>query len=222
MDYEQARRTMVDRQIRTADVTDRAILTAIGEVPRELFAPPERRPVAYSDADLPITKAKPGETPRYLVEPTILARLAQLAEVGSDDIVLDVGCGTGYSSAFLSLLANSVVALESDPDLAVGATETLLDMDIGNVAVVTGPLEAGYPSEGPYDVILMAGSVEDVPEALLSQLKDGGRLVTIVGVGPAGMATIFTHVDGAVSGRPAFNAPAPPLPGFAKPKTFQF
>lgn len=222
MDYEQARRTMVDRQIRTADVTDRAILSAIGEIPRELFAPQALRQMAYSDADLPITNAKPGETPRYLVEPTVLARLAQLAEIEADDIVLDIGCGTGYSSAFLSLLANSVVALESDPDLAASATETLIGLDIGNVAVVTGPLEAGYPSEGPYDVILMAGSVEDVPEALLAQLKEGGRLVTVVGTGPAGMATIYTHADGTVSGRPAFNAPAPPLPGFAKPKTFQF
>jgi protein-L-isoaspartate(D-aspartate) O-methyltransferase len=221
-DYAEARRTMVDRQIMTADVTDRAILRAIGEVPREMFAPPALQPLAYSDADLPLTKTKPGETPRYLVEPAILARLTQLAEIGPDDIVLDVGCGTGYSAAFLSLLANSVVALESDPELSAIATETLLELDIVNVAVVTGPLEAGYPSEGPYDVVLMAGSVEEVPEALLRQLKEGGRLVTIVGVGPAGMATIFTHSDGDFSRRSAFNAPAPPLPGFAKAKTFQF
>ncbi len=221
-DYAEARRTMVDRQIRTADVTDRAILNALGEIPRELFVPRAVRSLAYSDADLPVTVAKPGVRPRYLVEPAVLARLTQLAEIGPDDIVLDVGCGTGYSAAFLSLLANSVVALESDPELAASATETLIDLDIVNVAVVTGPLEAGYPSEGPYDVVLMAGSVDEVPAALLGQLKEGGRLVTVIGTGPAGMATIFSRTDGDISRRAAFNAPVPPLPGFARPKTFTF
>ena len=126
-DFAEARRTMVDRQIRTVDVTDADILDAIGGVPRELFVPPELRSLAYTDADLPIIQAKPGEGRRFLVEPAILARLIQLAEVGRDDIVLDIGCATGYSSAVLSLLSNSVVALETDPDLAGSATETLLE-----------------------------------------------------------------------------------------------
>ena len=222
MDYAEARRIMVDRQIRTADVTDRDIIDAIGEIPREMFVPADLRPIAYSDADLPLTRPAPGAQQRFLVEPTVLARLAQLAEIDRDDIVLDIGCGTGYSSAFLSLLANSVVALESDEALAETATETLLDLDIGNAAVLTGPLEAGYPSEGPYDVILMAGSVEFVPEALLDQLKRGGRLVTIVGVGPAGMATCYCRNGGEVSRRAAFSIAAPALPGFTKPKAFEF
>ncbi len=221
-DFAEARRTMVDRQIRTVDVTDADILDAIGGVPRELFVPPELRSLAYTDADLPIIQAKPGEERRFLVEPAILARLIQLAEVGRDDIVLDIGCATGYSSAVLSLLSNSVVALETDPDLAGSATETLLDLDIGNVAVVTGALPAGYPSEGPYDVILLAGSVEDLPDALFDQLKEGGRLVTIVGIGPVGMANLFQKTAGEISHREAFNAPAPPLPGFSMAKSFQF
>ena len=221
-DFAEARRTMVDRQIRTVDVTDADILDAIGGVPRELFVPPELRSLAYTDADLPIIQAKPGEGRRFLVEPAILARLIQLAEVGRDDIVLDIGCATGYSSAVLSLLSNSVVALETDPDLAGSATETLLDLDIGNVAVVTGALPAGYPSEGPYDVILLAGSVEDLPDALFDQLKEGGRLVTIVGIGPVGMANLFQKTAGEISHREAFNAPAPPLPGFSMAKSFQF
>ncbi len=221
-DYSLARRTMVDRQIRTADVTDRRILTAIGEVPRELFSPPELRPLAYSDADLPLTKSGTNGPGRYLVEPTILARLIQLAEIGEDDIVLDIGCGTGYSSAVLSLIANSVVALEENEDLAETATETLLELDIGNVAVLTGPLSEGFASEGPYDVIVMAAAVEEVPPALLDQLKKGGRLVTIIGDGPSGMATLFYRNGGEVSRRSAFSAPAPTLPGFAKPKSFEF
>ena len=220
-DYALARRTMVDRQIRTADVTDRRILGAIGEVPRELFSPPELRPLAYSDADLPLTKPGDGAQ-RFLVEPTILARLIQLADIGEDDIVLDVGCGTGYSSAVISLIANSVVALEEDEGLAETATETLLELDIGNVAVLTGPLTEGYASEGPYDVIVMAGAVEEVPAMLLNQLKRGGRLVTILGKGPAGVATLFSRNGGEVSRRAVFSAPAPSLPGFTKPKSFEF
>lgn len=218
-DYAQARRIMVDRQIRPADVTDRQIIAAIGEVPREMFAPAELRPLAYSDADLPLTE---GPAPRYLVEPAILARLIQLAEIDKDDIVLDIGCGTGYSSAVLSLLANSVVALEEDEALADIATETLLELDIGNVAVITGPLNQGYAAEGPYDVILMAGAVEEVPKGILDQLKPGGRLVTIVGQGPSGTATLFHRNGGEISGRSVFSAPTASLPGFEKPKSFQF
>jgi len=220
-DFTLARRTMVDRQIRPADVTDRKILDAIGEVPREQFAPLELRPLAYSDADLLVTPAGSlGE--RFLVEPTILARLLQLAEVGEDDIVLDIGCATGYSSAVLSFVANSVVALEENEDLAEIATETLLNLDIGNVAVLTGPLADGYAPEGPYDVIVMLGAVEEVSNALLGQLKRGGRLVTIIGAGPDGVATLFYRNGGEVSRRAAFHAPVPTLPGFAKPRSFAF
>lgn len=220
-DYSQARRTMVERQIMTADVTDRAILDAIGDIPRELFAPPELRSIAYSDADLPIGQTAGGQG-RYLIEPAILARLAQLASIEPGDIVLDIGCGTGYSSAVLARLANSVVAVEEDPELAAQATETLIELDIGNAAVVTAPLADGYPSEGPYDVIFVGGAVDRVPQSLFDQLKEEGRLVAIVGSGPAGMATCFRRIGNDISRRRAFSAAAPALPGFAAPKVFQF
>jgi protein-L-isoaspartate(D-aspartate) O-methyltransferase len=218
VDYARARETMVDRQIRTADVTDRRILSAVEQIPREIFVPPPLRPLAYSDADLRLTKAEP----RFLIEAGVFARLVQLAAIGDEDIVLDVGCTTGYSSAVLARLANSVVALESDPELAATATETLLGLDIGNAAVVTGPLEAGYPAEAPYDVILLGGSVELVPPSLTDQLKDGGRLVAVIGTGPAGMATVFQRTGDDISRRPAFNAPIPPLPDFERPRAFVF
>lgn len=221
-DFAEARRTMIDRQVRTVDVTDTAVLKALGTVPREAFAPPVMRSIAYSDADIPIGGNDPGGERRFLVEPAILAKLLQLAEIEEDDIVLDIGCGTGYSSAVLSLLANSVVSVEVDPELAARATETLLELNIVNVAVVTGELANGYAPEGPYDVILMAGAVDEIPSALLDQLKEGGRLVTILGSGPAGRAVVAYRVDGDVSLRTAFNASAPALPGFAKARVFQF
>lgn len=220
-DFKLARRTMVDRQIRPADVTNRSVLSAIGEIPREVFAPIALRGLAYSDADLPVTSSA-SKAQRFLIEPAILARLLQLADVGKEDIVLDVGCATGYSSAVLSLIANSVVALEEDEELAEAASETLLQLDIGNVAVLSGPLAVGYAAEGPYDVILVLGAVEEVPDALLGQLKRGGRLVTIVGTGPDGRATLFYRNGGEVSPRAAFNASAPVLPGFAKQRSFAF
>ena len=220
-DFKLARHTMVDRQIRPAAVTNRKLLEAIGEIPREEFVPLELRALAYSDSDLPL-KPTGSEGQRFMVEPAILARLLQLAEVGEEDIVLDVGCATGYSSAVLSLIANSVVALEEDEGLAGAAAETLLGLDIGNVAVLSGPLAAGYAPEGPYDVISVLGAVEEVPPALLGQLKRGGRLVTIVGAGPDAVATLFYRNGGEVSPRAAFNASVPVLPGFSKQRSFAF
>ena len=213
---------MVERQIMTVDVTDRDILDAMGELPRELFVPAEVRELAYSDADLPLTSSGPGGLGRLLIAPATLARLVQLAAPRQGDIVLDIGCGSGYSSAVLAHLVSSVVAVEDDPALVAKATETLIELDIGNVAVVSGAPSEGYPAEGPYDVIFLGGSVAEVPGALLDQLKEDGRLVAIVGTGPDGMAVCFRRVGGAVSQRPAFSAAAPPIPGFNKPKLFQF
>jgi protein-L-isoaspartate(D-aspartate) O-methyltransferase len=167
---------------------------------------------ATSDADLP----------RYLMEPSPFAKLAQLAEILSSDFVLDVGCGTGYSSAVLSRLASSVIALESDATLAAKATSTLSSLGYDNVVVVTAPLAAGYPSQAPYDVIFIGGSVEQVPEALLAQLKDGGRLVVVEGRGNAGVASVYLKAGAIVTARRAFNAAVKPLPGFNRTHEFEF
>jgi len=215
-DFSVLRTKMVDGQIRTTDVTDSAILEAMLTVPREAFVPPARQPLAYIDEDIEVA---PG---RYLMEPSPFAKIVQLAEVGSGDVVLDVGCATGYSAAILSRLASSVVALECDPALAASAGETLSRLGHDNVAVVEGPLEQGYPSEAPYDVIFVGGAVDEVPDALLSQLKDGGRLVAVVGRGNAGVARVFTRSGEVISSRRGFNAAVQPLPGFLRAPAFQF
>jgi len=215
-DFSEQRTKMVDGQLRTTDVTSAAILDAMGAVPRERFVPPGRRAVAYIDEDV---RLSPGN--RYLMEPSPFAKLLQLAAIEAGDTVLDVG-GTGYSAAVLSRLARQVVLLESDAGLAAEAAGALADLGCANVSVVTGALAAGHASAGPYDVIVIGGSVEEVPPALLAQLAEGGRLVAVEGHGNAGRARIYLKRDEVVTGRSAFNAAIKPLPGFEAARAFEF
>jgi len=218
-DYAQARTRMVDNQLRTNDVTDLRILDAMETVPREKFVPASKRAVAYIDEDLPVGASSSG---RYMLKPHVFGKLLQLARVDSQDIVLVVGAGTGYSAAVLGKLATSVVAVEEDEDLAQSATAVLLDLGIENSVIVEGPLTAGYAAEGPYDVIVVNGAVDILPEAILKQLKDDGRLVVVEGQGGAGAAQLYQNSNGKVSARFGFNASAPMLPGFEKKEQFQF
>ena len=222
IDFEAARIKMVDNQLRTTDVTSYAVINAFLDVPREEFVPARFKPLAYIDTDIEIAPMEAGRRARYLMEPSPLAKLVQLAEVGPEDVVLEVGCGTGYASAVLSLLAGSVVALESDEGLAASATDTLARLGYDNVAVVTGPLAEGYKPEAPYDVIFIGGAVEQIPEPLFEQLRDGGRLVVVEGVGNASRAKMYLKEEGSVAQRASFNTSVKALPGFEKPETFVF
>ena len=215
-DYAQARRVMVDRQVRTADVTDLRIISALLDVPREMFVPAARRAIAYLDLDVPV-----NESGRALLKPMVFAKLLQAAGIGETDRVLDVGCATGYSAGVLAKLAGDVVALE-DAALARGAGETLAQIGAKNLSVVSGALAAGWAERAPYDVIVLEGAAEVVPDSLLSQLKDGGRLVAVVGFGPMGKATLYRRAGGHATAQPVFDAAAPPLPGFIKPAAFVF
>ena len=207
---------MVDGQVRTTDVTNLGILDAMLAIPREAFVDEQRRPLAYIDEDIEIA---PG---RYLMEPSPFAKLVQLAAIRPGETVLDVGAGTGYSSAVLSQLAGRVVALESDAALADRARAALAALAIDNVAVVTGPLRGGHAEAAPYDVILLEGAVEVLPDALFAALRDGGRLVAVEGRGNAGVARLYLKSGGTVTGRRAFNAAVKPLPGFERTPTFVF
>ena len=218
-DFASQRTKMVDSQLRTEAVTDYRILAAMGQVPRELFVPPARRDLAYLDSDIELKRS--GE-PRYLMQAAPFARLLQLAEIASSDSVLVVGTGTGYSAAVVASLARSVVAVESDPDLAMTARQNLAALNIANAKVVVGSLNAGAASDGPYDVIVLEGAVQKVPTSLLSQLTDGGRLVVVVGEGAAANATLCTRSEDEFGQRPAFNAAVRPLPGFRQPAEFVF
>jgi protein-L-isoaspartate(D-aspartate) O-methyltransferase len=222
MDFEAARVKMVENQIRTTDVTSHSVLNAFFAVPREAFVSEQSKLLAYIDNDIQIAPASAGHQPRFLMEASPLAKLLQLGAITKDDVVLEVGAATGYTSALLSLLAGSVVALECDETLAAQAKETLSSLGYANVTVVTGELDKGHTGGAPYDLIFINGSVEEVPAALLDQLRDDGRLVVVEGYGNAARAKVFVRERGAFSEGVFFNASVKPLPGFSKPKEFVF
>jgi protein-L-isoaspartate(D-aspartate) O-methyltransferase len=219
-DFAAARRMMVDGQVRTSDVTDLRLISAMLAVPRERFVPEAKVGLAYLDLDLPVSGERGRE--RRLLKPMVLAKLIQAAAVGETDHVLVVGCATGYSAAVLGRLAKTVVALEQDAALASLARENLLAIGANNVTVASGPLPAGWPAGAPYDVILLDGASEIVPKALFGQLKPGSRLVGVVGRVPTSRAMLYWASGGEASGRPVFDAVAPLLPGFAEPPAFVF
>jgi protein-L-isoaspartate(D-aspartate) O-methyltransferase len=225
-DFAARRLVMVESQLRPNQVTDRRLLAAMGALPRERFVPPRLRGVAYSDETIEIFPAVDGAPARFLLAPMVFARLTQLAAIGPDDSVLDVGCATGYSTAALAALGRSVVGIEPEPELAEAARGALLALGIANAEIVEGPLERGHQAGAPYDVILVNGSLPEPPETLLSQLNEGGRLVTVlssgVNSGAQGKAYCFIKVGGEASGRPRFDAGAEPLPGFSPALAFTF
>lgn len=217
-DFASARRHMVDGQIRPADVTDLRITTAMLEVPRETFVPAQSRALAYLDLDLGLGAA--GAATRCLMKPMVLAKLIQALEIESTDKVLIVGAATGYSAALIARMAGEVVALEQDEGLARVAKDAL--SGVANVTVVTGPLTNGYAGAAPYDAILVEGAIETLPDAFRAQLKEGGRLVCVMGAAPAGAAMVYRRSGAELGGRPFFDASASLLPGFAKAAEFAF
>lgn len=210
-----ARRTMmVDTQVRPNDVTKFPVIEAMLAIPREEFVPASRRAVAYSGENLAI-----GEG-RVMLEPRTLAKMVDGLDIQPGDLVLDLACGYGYSAAVIARMAEAVVAIEDDAEMAAEAEKRLADADVFNVAVLHGPLTEGNARQGPYDAILIEGAVEEVPPAILDQLKEGGRIAALFMEGALGVARIGVRLNGRVNWRYAFNAHAPLIGGFVRERGF--
>jgi protein-L-isoaspartate(D-aspartate) O-methyltransferase len=205
---------MVDTQVRPSDVTKFPIIDAMLSVPRETFVPHDKREAAYVGENLTLA---PG---RVVLEARTLAKLLDALDIQPQELVLDVGCGLGYSAAVIARLAETVVALEEDELLAADAQRILSEEGVDNAVTVTGPLAEGSAKCAPYDVITIEGGVEDVPAALLDQLKDGGRIGAIFMENSVGTARIGYKAAGQITWRSVFNAAAPVLPGFSRPRGF--
>jgi protein-L-isoaspartate(D-aspartate) O-methyltransferase len=215
-DFETARRRMVDNQLRTSNITDRRILGAMGEVPRELFVPAERQDLAYADTPHALGGG------RWLAPPAPFAKLIQLAEIEHTDNVLDVGAGTGYSTAVLARLAANVTGIESDPALVARAKDIFSRYPSDNAQVVEGALDGAGQPRDTFDVIVVDGAVDAAPATLFPLLKDGGRLVALLRQGGTGVAHVYVKSAAGIATRAEFNTALPPLAASRREESFVF
>ena len=213
-DYQTRRKTMVDTQIRPSDVTKFPIIESFLSVPREKFVPDGKREAAYIGENFKIGQG------RVILEPRTLAKLLDALDIRNDELVLDIGPGLGYSSAVISPMAEVVIAVEDDSNMANEAEEILTEVGADNVVIQIGKLEDGAPEHGPYDVIILQGGVEKIPSSILNQLKNGGRVGAIFVEEGLGTAKIGFKLNDKINWRYSFNAAAPVLPGFFKQKDF--
>lgn len=216
IDYAAARQAMVDRQVRPSDVTTYSIISALLDVPRELFVPDHLKPIAYFGEHLVL-----GEG-RVLLDPWSFAKMLETVEIRRTDLVLDLGCGLGYSAAVIARLAEAVIAVEEDESMARSAEETLARMGVDNAVVHAGPLASGAPEHGPYDVVLVEGGIGTFPAALAEQVKTGGRIAAIFTDGTYGQGRLGIRTESGVTWRRVFDSTAPVLPGFERAKSFEF
>jgi protein-L-isoaspartate(D-aspartate) O-methyltransferase len=213
-DYAARRTVMVDTQVRPSDVTKFPIIDAMLRVPREAFVPQRLREAAYLGENLDL-----GEG-RVMLDPRTLAKMLDALDIEGDDLVLDIGPAFGYSSAVIARMAEAVVGVERDAAVVEEAQRTLVEQGADNVIMQQGDLADGAPDHGPYDVILLQGAVEHLPEAITGQLKEGGRIACVFIEGALGVVRIGYKIDGHVNWRYAFNAGAPVLPGFERHAAF--
>lgn len=213
-DFATRRTMMVDTQVRPSDVTKFPIIDAMLNIAREDFVPAAMREASYLGENLNI-----GPN-RVILEPRTLSKMLDTLDVSNGDLILDVAANYGYSSAVMAHIAEAVVAVEEDEAMSQEAQEALSAAGIDNVAVHVAPLVEGAPQHGPYDVIILQGGVAQIPDVLLDQLKEGGRIAAIFMDGPLGEVRIGLKQEGRVTWRLAFNAGAPILPGFARALNF--
>lgn len=213
-DYETLRTMMVDTQVRPADVTKFPVIDAMLSVPREDYVPEDKRDSAYVDDNVDLGDG------RVMLEPRTMGKLLDALDIQPNEVVLDLGCGLGYSTALLSRLAEFVVAVEEDEGRVAEAQANLSAHDVDNAAVVQGTLAGGAAKQGPYDVIVLQGAAEHVPQALIDQIKDGGRMAVLFSDGALGTMRIGYKLDGGMTWRMAFNAGAPVMSGFERHQAF--
>ncbi|MDQ7069454.1 MAG: protein-L-isoaspartate O-methyltransferase [Rhodobacterales bacterium] len=213
-DFNARRTMMVDTQVRPSDVTKFPVIDAMLSVPREAFVPSDRREAAYVGENLDLGNG------RVLLEPRSLAKILDALDIQDDEMVLDIGAALGYSSAVIAYMAEAVVGVEENPEFVEEAQSLLSDQGADNVIMHDGPLSEGAPEHGPYDVITLQGAVGHLPDALLDQLKDGGRIACLFAEGALGVVRIGYKIDGKISWQYSFNAGAPVLPGFERHAAF--
>lgn len=218
-DFATARQKMVDGQVRPSDVTDLRIIEAMLAVPREAFVPEDKRPIAYLDRDIEVGG---GTTKRYLIQPVVLAKMLQAADISASDRVLVVGCATGYAAAVAAHLSDSVFAAEPDAALAAQASSNLARLGLARVTVNAAEVDAGDRAHAPYDVIVLDGATEIDPEGLYDQLKLGGRLVGVFAKSRPSRAMLMTRSAADTGSRVLFDASAPVLPGLERRPAFVF
>lgn len=215
IDYADARNLMVDGQVRPNRVYDRRLLDAMRRLPREHFVPPHAVPLAYSDEDVPIA---PG---RVLMEPMVIARLVQIAAVRQGERALVVGCGSGYGAALLAACGADVTAVEQDEPLLALARQALVG--VSGVTLVAGRMRDGWPEGAPYDLVFIEGAADEVPQALIDQIRaPGGRLVGVLIADGIGHAGVGEPSAGGLSFQPAFDCATPVLPALRRQPGFVF
>jgi protein-L-isoaspartate(D-aspartate) O-methyltransferase len=218
--FSTARQKMVDGQVRPSDVTDFRIIDAMLAVPREAFVPEHQLALAYLDLDLDISDG--GSAKRFLIKPVVIAKMLQAADIKGTDNVLVAGCATGYTAALVGRLAGRVTATESDPAHAAKAREVLAGLGLANVTFQAADVAEGVPANAPYDVIVLDGATEIVPDRLYRQLRDGGRLVGVFALTKPPRAMIVTRSHGDFGNRALFDASVPVLPGLERVSAFVF
>jgi protein-L-isoaspartate(D-aspartate) O-methyltransferase len=215
-DFAARRIMMVDTQVRPSDVTKFPIIEAMLSIPREVFVPDGKREAAYMGENMVLADGI------FLLEPRTSAKMLDALDIQSDELVLDIGSGFGYSAAVIAQMAEAVVAVDPDEQRAAEAQSLLSEAGVDNVILQVGPLAGGAAEHGPYDVITVQGGVESVPLILLDQLKDGGRIACLFMEGALGTMRIGYKLDGQINWRFSFNAGAPVLAGFEKVASFAF
>lgn len=214
LDFSQARKNMVEGQIRPNRITHQVLIEAMRDIPREAFVPDDQKAFAYCDENIPLDGG------RVILSPLTTATLLQAASITENDSVLIVGCGTGYLSVLVAKIAGSVIAIDDNPLFTEVAEENAKDFDILNITFHNGPLTKGYPKHAPYSLIIIEGAVQDVPARLTDQLEDEGRLITILDEGESGNLVIYKKIGGKIAHMPLFSMGAPLIHDFAKQREF--